>query len=57
MIKDDHIAFEAIHPFIVGNGRIGRIIMNWQRDKVDKILPILVIKESEKWDYYSWFTH
>ena len=55
MIKDDHIAFEAIHPFQDGNGRMGRLIMNWQRDKLD--LPILVIKEVEKHSYYAWFEH
>ena len=45
-IKLDHIAFEAIHPFVDGNGRMGRILMNWQRVKCH--LPILVIKESKK---------
>jgi len=52
-IKNLHVAFEAIHPFEDGNGRIGRILMNWQRQKVG--LPILVIKESEKEEYYNWF--
>lgn len=49
----DHIAFENIHPFIDGNGRMGRILLNWQRVKAD--LPILIIRESERQEYYSWF--
>jgi Fic family protein len=52
-IKLDHIQFERIHPFIDGNGRMGRILLNWQRVKAG--LPILVIKESEKAKYYKWF--
>lgn len=52
-IKQDHIDYEAIHPFIDGNGRTGRIFLNWQRIKNG--LPVLVIKESEKFDYYKWF--
>lgn len=52
-IKQDHINYEAIHPFIDGNGRTGRMFMNWQRVKAK--LPILIIKESEKAEYYKWF--
>lgn len=52
-IKQDHVDYEAIHPFIDGNGRTGRIFLNWQR--VKNGLPVLVIKESEKFDYYKWF--
>ena len=51
--KNDHILFESTHPFIDGNGRIGRILLNWQRIKAG--LPILVIKEAEKQEYYNWF--
>lgn len=52
-IQQDHVDYEAIHPFIDGNGRTGRIFLNWQR--VKNGLPVLVIKESEKFDYYKWF--
>lgn len=52
-IKTDHIVYEKIHPFIDGNGRTGRILMNWQRVRVG--LPILIIKASERQKYYEWF--
>ena len=52
-IKLAHIEFEKIHPFIDGNGRTGRMIMNNQRIKAG-LLP-LCIKAVERWDYYRWF--
>ena len=52
-IRLAHVVFEGVHPFEDSNGRTGRIIMNWQR--VKNGLPLLVIKESEKQDYYKWF--
>lgn len=52
-IKQDHIELLKIHPWLDGNGRCSRIIMNYQRIKVG--LPILVIYESQKQKYYSWF--
>jgi len=52
-IKRDHVAFEKIHPFIDGNGRTGRILMNWQRQRSGQ--QILIIEEAKKWDYYKWF--
>ncbi len=53
-IRSWHIAFEWCHPFRDGNGRTGRIIMNWQRIK--QRLPILVIHEGlEQQEYYGWF--
>lgn len=53
IIKQDHITFERIHPFVDGNGRVGRMLLNWQRLQVG--LPILVIKASHRWEYYDWW--
>lgn len=55
VIKKQHVDFEVIHPFVDGNGRMGRILMNWTRIKVG--LPILIIREREKQQYYRWFPH
>ena len=53
-IKKWHIEYEAIHPFEDGNGRTGRIFMNWQR--VLNVLPLLIIHEGEEQnEYYTWF--
>ncbi|MFA6089867.1 MAG: Fic family protein [Candidatus Woesearchaeota archaeon] len=58
-IMDAHIAFEGIYPFEDGNGRTGRIILNWQRAKNN--LPILIIhadwhdEEGEQRKYYNLF--
>lgn len=52
-IKMLHVSFEKIHPFIDGNGRMGRILMNWQREKMG--LPIITILASERQRYYEWF--
>ena len=52
-IKQAHIDFEAIHPFRDGNGRTGRMIMNWQRRKIG-LGPLLILSEKRE-DYYQWF--
>jgi len=52
-IQSSHVEFERIHPFADGNGRTGRMFMNWQR--LLKGLPILIIYETEKHNYYRWF--
>lgn len=53
-IKVDHVEFEKIHPFEDGNGRTGRILMNWERIQCG--LPLLIIHEGdEQLEYYKWF--
>lgn len=52
--KQLHVQYEKIHPFVDGNGRTGRMFMNWWRIKNG--LPILVIHEgNEQLEYYKWF--
>lgn len=53
-MKLDHIEYERIHPFVDGNGRTGRLFLNWARVQVG--LPLLIIhKGEEQQDYYKWF--
>jgi Fic family protein len=52
--KYHHIRFEGIHPFGDGNGRIGRMLMNWFLVKGGR--PLLIIHEGEEqFSYYKWF--
>lgn len=52
--KDMHIAFEKIHPFADGNGRIGRMLMWYHELKIGQV-PTLIEYE-DRVDYYNWFT-
>lgn len=52
-IKKSHISFEKMHPFEDGNGRVGRMLMNWALVKRGK--PPCVILEKGKYIYYKWF--
>ena len=54
IVKENHVKFEFIHPFVDGNGRVGRMLMNWQRLRLK--MPIKIIHTGEEqWDYYRWF--
>ena len=44
-IAEFHIAFERIHPFADGNGRVGRLLMAYQAIQND-IVPPLIKNES-----------
>lgn len=49
-VANFHIDFERIHPFIDGNGRTGRVILNWQMQQLD--LPQIIIRSERKHENY-----
>ena len=52
-VSEFHIRFEGIHPFIDGNGRTGRLIMNLELVK-EGFLPVN-IKFTDRMKYYDCF--
>ena len=48
-----HLEFEHIHPFCDGNGRIGRVLINYQLMQFG--FPPIIIRDKEKATYYKSF--
>ena len=54
-VAEFHLRFEGIHPFIDGNGRTGRLILNLELIKAG-LLPVN-IKFADRRKYYECFDH
>ena len=49
-----HILFEKIHPFLDGNGRVGRVLLNYMLIK--QYRPLINIRYEDRLTYYGFLT-
>jgi Fic family protein len=49
-----HLLFEGIHPFIDGNGRTGRLVLNFELSSAG--FPTINVKFSDRKRYYDCFS-
>lgn len=52
VLLSNHIKFEQMHPFSDGNGRTGRVLINFELAK--RNLPFLVIKREDRPEYVGY---